>query len=312
MNQAMQQEMEKDETVLILGEDVGANGGVFRATDNLQKQFGENRVMDTPLSEAGIIGASIGLAARGFKPVAEVQFSGFMYPGFDQIISHLGRLRTRTRGQLSCPMVIRSPYSGGIRALEHHSESFEALYAHIPGIKVVIPSSPYNAKGLLTAAIRDPDPVIFLEPKRVYRAIKEEVPEEQYEIPLGKCKIVEEGSDVTVVSWGAMLKTTKQAIADTNMDAEIIDVQTIYPLDTETIVNSAKKTGRVVIVQEAPRTGGLSAEITAQLMDKAIMYLQAPVQRVTGFDTVFPLFKLENQYLPTEARIKEALEKVTQ
>ena len=310
VNQALQQEMKKEKSLLVLGEDVGVDGGVFRATDGLYKEFGENRVFDTPLSEAGIIGTSIGLAAQGFKPVAEVQFSGFMYPGFDQLISHAARLRTRSQGRFSCPMVVRSPYSGGIRALEHHSESMEALYAHIPGLKVVIPSTPYNTKGLLTAAMRDPDPVIFLEPKRVYRAIKEDVPEKQYEIPLGQCDVVREGNEVTVVSWGAMLRTTKQALADIRYDAELIDVQTIYPLDTKTIINSVKKTGRLLIVQEAPRTGGLSAEITAEILDKAITYLQAPVERVTGYDTIFPLYKLEQQYLPDEGKIKAALQKV--
>ena len=308
VNQALKQEMETDKSMLVLGEDVGVDGGVFRATDSLLTEYGEKRVVDTPLSEAGIIGASIGLATQGFKPVAEVQFSGFMYPGFDQLISHASRMRTRSRGRFTCPMVVRSPYSGGIRALEHHSESFEAIYAHIPGLKVVIPSGPYNTKGLLTAAIRDPDPVIFLEPKRVYRAIKEEVPEEQYEIPLGQCNIVEEGNDVTVISWGAALKTTKQAIAD--VDAELIDVQTIYPLDTKTILNSVKKTGRCLIVHEAPKTGGLGAEITAEIMDKAILHLQAPVARVTGYDTVFPLYKLEQQYLPDEGKVKLALQKL--
>ena len=309
VNLALQQEMKKDKSVLVLGEDVGVDGGVFRATDGLFEKY-KDRVFDTPLSEAGIIGTSIGLAAQGFKPVVEVQFSGFMYPGFDQIISHAARMRTRSRGRFSCPMVIRSPYSGGIRALEHHSESFEALYAHIPGVKVVIPSGPYNTKGLLIAAIRDPDPVIFLEPKRVYRAIKEEVPEKQYEIPLGQCNIVEEGNDVTVISWGAMLRTTKQALANSKVDAELIDVQTIYPLDTKTIIDSVKKTGRVVIVHEAPRTGGLGAEIIAEIMDKAIFNLQVPVQRVTGYDTVFPLFKLEKQYLPDEGKVEIALQKV--
>lgn len=308
VNQALKQEMETDKSMLVLGEDVGVDGGVFRATDSLLTEYGEKRVVDTPLSEAGIIGASIGLATQGFKPVAEVQFSGFMYPGFDQLISHASRMRTRSRGRFTCPMVVRSPYSGGIRALEHHSESFEAIYAHIPGLKVVIPSGPYNTKGLLTAAIRDPDPVVFLEPKRVYRAIKEEVPEEQYEIPLGQCNIVEEGNDVTVISWGAALKTTKQAIAD--VDAELIDVQTIYPLDTKTILNSVKKTGRCLIVHEAPKTGGLGAEITAEIMDKAILHLQAPVARVTGYDTVFPLYKLEQQYLPDEGKVKLALQKL--
>jgi len=309
VNLALQQEMKKDKSVLVLGEDVGVDGGVFRATDGLFEKY-KGRVFDTPLSEAGIIGTSIGLAAQGFKPVVEVQFSGFMYPGFDQIISHAARMRTRSRGRYTCPMVIRSPYSGGIRALEHHSESFEALYAHIPGVKVVIPSGPYNTKGLLIAAIRDPDPVIFLEPKRVYRAIKEEVPEKQYEIPLGQCNVVEEGNDVTVISWGAMLRTTKQALANSKVDAELIDVQTIYPLDTKTIIDSVKKTGRVVIVHEAPRTGGLGAEIIAEIMDKAIFNLQVPVQRVTGYDTVFPLFKLEKQYLPDEGKVEVALQKV--
>ena len=310
VNQALQQEMKKDDAVILLGEDVGVDGGVFRATDGLLEAYGEKRVVDTPLSEAGIIGASIGLSAQGFKPVAEVQFSGFMYPGFDQIISHASRMRNRSRGRFSCPMVIRTPYSGGIRALEHHSESMESLYIHIPGLKVVIPSGPYNTKGLLTAAIRDPDPVLFLEPKRVYRAIKEEVPEKQYEIPLGKCDIAQEGNDVTIVTWGAMVKTTKQAVAESDVDAEIIDVQTLYPFDMKTILTSVKKTGRVIIVHEAPRTGGFGAELVAQLTEKAIFHLQAPIERVTGYDTIFPLSKLEQQYLPNENKIQAALQKV--
>jgi len=310
VREALQQELAKDENVVILGEDVGRNGGVFRATDGLQKEFGENRVIDTPLSEVGIVGNAIGMAAYGLKPVTEIQFMGFIYPAFDQIISHAARLRTRSRGRYTCPLVVRAPYSGGIHAPEHHSESTEALFTHIPGIKVVIPSTPTDAKGLLIASIRDPDPVIFLEPKRIYRAIKEEVPVDSYETPLGKAKIVQEGSEITMIAWGAMVR---EAVMTANMHEgkiEVIDVRTLFPLDQETIMNSVKKTGRVVVVAEAPRTCGFAADIIACINDKAFYDLKAPVKRVTGYDTVFPLARLEKLYLPDAKKIDRAVEEV--
>ena len=311
INLALKQEMKKDGNVIVLGEDVGVDGGVFRVTEGLLKLYGEKRVLDTPLAESGIIGTSIGMAAYGLKPVAEVQFSGFMYPGFDQLISHASRIRNRSRGMFSCPMVVRAPYSGGIRALEHHSESMEAIYVHTPGLKVVIPSRPYDAKGLLISSIRDPDPVIFLEPKRVYGAIKEEVPEEEYTLPLGKCNVVKEGNEITVVSYGAMMKLVLEAVEKLeNVSAEVIDVRTLSPLDDETIINSVKKTGRCVIVHEAPRSCGFAAEIIARINEKALLSLEAPVKRITGYDTVIPLAKLENEYLPSVKRIMHGIEEV--
>ena len=303
IDQALGQEMERDETVIVLGEDVGKDGGVFRATDGLVERFGEDRVIDTPLAESGIVGFAIGMAIGGFRPVAEIQFSGFVYPAYDQIISHAARMRTRSRGQRTVPLVVRMPYGGGIRALEHHSESMEAAFAHIPGLKVVIPADPYEAKGLITSAIRDPDPVVFFEPARVYRAIKMEVPEEQYAIPLGEARVVREGADVTLIAWGAHVRTIKEAAerlaADKGGDAEGIDVRTLSPFDFETVTESVIKTGRAVIVQEAPRSGGFASEISAQLMERAVLHLEAPVKRVTGFDTIPPLSKLEDHYQPS-------------
>ena len=313
INLALQQEMQKNKRVMLLGEDVGKEGGVFRVTAGLQKKFGKERVVDTPLAEAGIIGTSIGLSVNGFIPVAEIQFSGFIYPGFNQIISHAARLRNRSRGRFTCPLVIRSPYSGGIRALEHHSESMEALYAHIPGIKVVIPSTPSDAKGLLISAMRDPDPVIFLEPKRIYRAIKEEVPTKEYTIPIGKAKVIKEGNDVTIVAWGAMVREVSkaaEALKDKEVSLEIIDLRTMSPLDTEAILSSVEKTGRLVIVHEAPLSGGVGAEISARINEKGILHLKAPIKRVTGFDTVFPLYQNEMKYLPSPERITKAIHEV--
>jgi len=311
INLALKQEMKKDKDVLVLGEDVGIDGGVFRVTEGLLKLYGEKRVIDTPLSESGIIGISIGMAVYGLKPVAEVQFSGFMYPGFDQLISHASRIRNRSRGRFSCPMVVRTPYSGGIKALEHHSESMEALYVHTPGLKVVIPSGPYDAKGLLISAIRDPDPVIFLEPTRVYRAIKEDVPEKEYALPLGKCNLVKEGNEITVVSYGAMMKLVLEAVEKLeNVSAEVIDVRTLSPLDDETIINSVKKTGRCVVVNEGPRSCGFAAEIIARINEKALLSLEAPVKRITGYDTIIPLAKLEDKYLPSVKRIMHGIEEV--
>lgn len=310
INLTLKQEMKKDKRMVVLGEDVGRNGGVFRVTDGLQKLFGEERVVDTPLSEIGIVGSAIGMAVNGLHPVAEIQFSGFLYSPFDQIISHAARMRTRSRGRFSCPLVIRCPYGGGIRGLELHCESPEAILAHTPGIKVVVPSRPYDAKGLLISAIRDPDPVIFLEPMRIYRAIKEEVPEKEYTIPLGKASIIKEGTDLTVISWGAMMKYTQETLSKTDYNAEIIDLRAISPLDTETILSSVKKTGRCLIVHEATKTCGLAAEIIAQINEKALLHLEAPVERVTGFDVPYPLYKLEGYYLPDEKRILRGVERV--
>ena len=310
INLALNQEMAKDKDVVILGEDVGVDGGVFRVTDGLFKKF-PNRVFDTPLAESGIIGAAIGMAVYGLKPVAEVQFSGFMYPGFDQLISHASRIRTRSRGRYSCPIVVRTPCGGGIRALEHHSESTEAIFIHTPGLKVVEPSNPYDAKGLLISSIRDPDPVIFFEPMRVYRAIKQEVPEEEYNIELGKANVVKEGNDLTIITWGAMVRDVLKINEEikNKYDIEIIDLRTLSPFDIDAIITSVKKTGRALVVHEAPKTLGLGAEIVAQINEKALLSLEAPVLRVTGFDTIFPLAKLENYYLPTN-RIKKGIEKV--
>ncbi len=313
INLALHQEMKRDKSVVVLGEDVGHEGGVFRVTTGLQKKYGAARVMDTPLAESGIVGTSIGMAAYGLKPVAEIQFDGFVYPAFNQLISHAARIRNRSRGRFSCPMVLRVPYGGGIRALEHHSESMEALYAHVPGLKVVIPSSPSEAKGLLIAAIRDPDPVIFFEPKRIYRAIKEDVSEKEYVIPLGKAKILQEGNDVTLIAWGSMIRECQRAadkIKEKNISCEIIDVRTICPLDSETILASVKKTGRCIIVHEAPRSGGWGAEIAARIQEKDMLNLKAPIQRVTGFDTVFPYYQNENNYLPNPERICKAIDEV--
>lgn len=313
VNAAMREEMARDERVMILGEDVGKSGGVFRATEGLQKLYGEDRVVDTPLSESGIVGTAIGLALNGMRPIAEIQFMGFIYPAFDQIISHVGRIRNRSRGRFSVPLVIRAPYGGGIHAPEHHSESTEAIFAHTPGIKVVIPSNPYDGKGMLISAIRDPDPVLFLEPKRIYRAVKGDVPETDYTTPIGKAAVVREGEQVTLIAWGSMMRTTMQAadvLADEGIDAELIDVRTISPLDIDTIVESVKKTGRVVVVHEAPKTCGFGAEIVALINEKAFLNLSAPPLRVTGFDTVFPYLKNELLYLPSVERIAATVRQV--
>ena len=309
---ALKQEMERDPDVVLLGEDIGTDGGVFRATDGLIKEFGENRVIDTPLSESGIVGVAIGLAVYGLKPVAEIQFEGFLYPALDQIISHAGRIRNRSRGRFHVPLVIRFPYGGGIRAPEHHSDSPEALLVHTPGVKVVMPSTPYNAKGLLTSAIRDPDPVLFMEPKRIYRAIVEDVPEDNYVVPLSEAKVVREGTDVTLVSWGAMMRLSREAaekVKDT-VSVEVIDLRTLSPMDTATITKSVEKTGKAIVVHEAPKTAGLGAEIAATINETAFLSLEAPIERVTGFDVPFPQYKLENYYLPDTERIIKAIEKV--
>jgi 2-oxoisovalerate dehydrogenase E1 component beta subunit len=309
---ALARAMADDPAVLVLGEDVGRDGGVFRATDGLLAQFGEERVLDTPLSEALLAGLGIGLAAQGFRPVVEYQFTGFIYPAVDQLVNHAGRLRNRTRGRLSCPMVVRAPCGGGIKAPEHHSESPEAMFAHIPGIRTVIPSSPYRAYGLLLAAIRDPDPVVFLEPTRLYRAIREEVADDGAALPLDRCFVLREGHDVTFVTWGAMTRdvlATADTLAAEGISAEIVDVATLAPLDAATILDSVTRTGRCVIVHEAPLTAGFGAEIAARLAGEGLFSLLAPVERVTGWDTVMPLPRLEGNYLPGQARILTAARK---
>ncbi len=310
VTQALAYEMQADKDVIVLGEDVGVNGGVFRATAGLLEKFGPNRVLDTPLAESMIAGIAIGMAAQGLKPVAEIQFMGFTYPALDQIINHASRMRNRTRGRLTCPMVVRTPYGAGIHAPEHHSESTEAIYAHTPGLRVVIPSSPARAYGLLLAAIRDPDPVIFLEPSRMYRLVKQAVPDNGEALPLDQCFILKEGRDITLVSWGAMLHETMQAantLEAQGVSAEVIDVATIKPLDIETILASVIKTGRCVVIHEAVKTCGVGAEIAAQISEKALLNLQAPVLRVTGYDTIVPYLKMEKYYLPSEARILNAV-----
>ncbi len=315
INDALHVEMEEDEDVMVLGEDVAENEGVFRVTEGLLDKFGEERIRDTPLAESGIVGVSIGLALYGMKPVAEVQFMGFMWPAVDQLSSHASRYRNRSLGQYNVPMVLRSPYGGGVKALEHHSESFESVLAHIPGLKVVIPSTPKDAKGLLISSIRDPDPVVFLEPKKLYRAFKQEVPEGSYTEEIGEAKVVKEGEDITLVGWGAMVpKTVKAAdhVADEGISAEVIDLRTIYPYDEETVHESIRKTGRLLVVQEAPHTLGFASEIIARAADKEMLSLKSPPLRATGFDVPFPLYKMEDWAIPDVDRIvkkiREAIE----
>jgi pyruvate dehydrogenase E1 component beta subunit len=305
----LRDEMAEDDDVLVMGQDVGKNGGVFRATEGLHDEFGDGRVIDTPLAESGIIGTAVGMAAYGLKPVPEIQFSGFMYPGFDQIVSHMSRLRTRSRGRFTLPMVLRAPMGGGIRAPEHHSESKEAFYAHEAGLKVAMPSTPHDAKGMLIAAIRDPDPVVFLEPKKIYRAFREEVPDDPYEVELGEAAVRKEGTDVSVFTWGAMTRPTIEAAEKLDrVDVEVVDLRTLSPIDFDTIVESFKKTGRAAVVHEAPNTGGLGAEIAATIQEEALLYQEAPVERITGFDVPFPLAALEDYYLPEPARIAAGIE----
>jgi pyruvate dehydrogenase E1 component beta subunit len=309
VNRALTRAMAEDDAVILLGEDIGTDGGVFRATDGLVTRFGADRVRDTPLSEALIGGLPVGLSAMGFRPVAEIQFMGFIYPVIDQLVNHASRMRTRTRGRLTCPMVIRAPYGGGIHAPEHHSESMEAMFAHIPGIRVVIPSSPAKAYGLLLSAIRDPDPVVFLEPKRSYRATREYVVDDGGALPLDRCFVLLKGADITLVGWGAMLKEVMEAadiLAGEGVEAEVIDVATLKPLDTDSILASVKKTGRCVIVHEAPLTGGFGAEIAARLAGEGLMHLVAPVERIAGWDTVMPQQRLESRYMPSAARTAAA------
>lgn len=311
VNRALHDEMEQDGRVLLLGEDIGKNGGVFRATDELYAKFGEKRVVDTPIAESAIVGAAIGMAARGLRPVAEIQFMGFIYETMDQLAAQAARLRFRSAGTRTAPLVVRAPYGGGIRAPELHSDSLESLFAHTPGLKVVMPSTPYDAKGLLAAAIRDPDPVLFLEPMKLYRAFQEEVPEEDYTVEIGKANIVCEGSDVTIITWGPPVHTAK-AVAERwqqekGVSVEVIDLRTVSPIDVETIVASVEKTERAIIVHEAVKTGGVGAEVAAIISEKAVYSLSAPILRVTGFDTPYPTAMVEEDWLPNEKRISAAL-----
>ncbi|MEK6589880.1 MAG: alpha-ketoacid dehydrogenase subunit beta [Nitrospinota bacterium] len=313
LNHALKEEMEKDDRVVIMGEDVGRDGGVFRVTVGLLDKFGSDRVIDTPLSESGIIGSAIGMAVYGLRPVAEIQFMGFIYYTMNHMINHAARIRNRSRGRFTVPMVIRTPYGAGIRAPEHHSESTEALFTHIPGIKVVVPSTPKEAKGLLISSIRDPDPVVFLEPTKLYRAIREEVPQGEYTVPLGKARIVRTGTNVTLICWGAMVRVAESAADEAEeegISVEVIDMRTLLPLDIDAIITSVKKTGRVVVVHEAPKTCGLGGEITALIQEKALLHLQAPVARVTGFDITVPLPKSEDYYVPSPRRVFLGIRKV--
>ncbi|MGQ0507631.1 MAG: alpha-ketoacid dehydrogenase subunit beta [Myxococcaceae bacterium] len=314
INDALRVEMKRDPRVIVLGEDVGKFGGVFRATAGLYEEFGPERVIDTPLAEGGIIGAAIGMSLNGLRPVPEIQFSDFIFPAFDQITNELAKMRYRSGGQYPCPMVIRTPVGGGIKGGHYHSQSPESLFIHTAGLKAVCPSNPYDAKGLLLSAIRQNDPVLFLEPKRVYRAAKGEVPEGDYEIPLGKAKVLREGKGLTVIAWGAMVHEALQAVEDAasrGVDCELIDVRTLWPLDIDCITESAKKTGRVVVVHEAARTCGFGAEISALIQERCFVHLEAPVKRVTGWDTPFP-FTLENEYLPLAPRILEGIHQTAQ
>jgi 2-oxoisovalerate dehydrogenase E1 component beta subunit len=303
-------EMARDASVIVIGQDVGANGGVFRATAGLQARFGSDRVQDTPLAEATIAGMAVGMAVQGLKPVAEIQFMGFLYPALDQIVNHMTRMRHRTRGRLTCPVVIRTPHGGGIHAPEHHSESTETLLCHIPGLRVVCPSTPARAYGLLLAAIRDPDPVMFLEPVRLYRAVRQEVADDGAALPLDRCFVLRDGADVTIVTWGAMTLDTLRAAAVLEAEgirAEVIDLATLSPIDSETILQSVAKTGRLVIVHEAARNVGVGAEIAAIVAEHGLYDLAAPIQRVTGYDTIMPLFRLEQDYIPSVQRIVDAV-----
>ncbi|OTA41751.1 MAG: 2-oxoisovalerate dehydrogenase, partial [Symbiobacterium thermophilum] len=314
INDALRVAMRQDSTVVLLGEDIGVNGGVFRATDGLIQEFGPDRVIDCPLAESGFVGAAIGMAVNGLRPVVEVQFDGFLAPAHEHVANHLSRIRHRSRGRFSCPMVIRIPSWGGIRALEHHSESIEGWYLNIPGLKMVAPSNPYDAKGLLLAAIADPDPVLFMEPKRLYRAFRAEVPEGYYTVPLGQAAVVREGTDMTVLTYGVhvhtALEAAEQAAAQYGWQAEVIDLRSLNPLDLDTIIHSVKKTGRAVVVSEAPRTGGFHSELVALINDHALEYLEAPVARVTGFDVPMPYLLSEDLYIPDAGRVLEAMQAV--
>jgi pyruvate dehydrogenase E1 component beta subunit len=311
INLALHEEMERDPAVIVMGEDVGVDGGVFRVTEGLLNKFGSDRVIDTPLAESGIVGTAIGLAVAGLKPVAEIQFEGFSYMTIDQLAAHASRIRYRSRGTYHCPLVVRAPYGGGVRALEHHSEAVATFFIHIPGMKVVIPSSPYDAKGLLISSIRDPDPVFFFEPKKLYRAFREEVPEGEYTVPIGEGRKLAEGDELTLISWGAMVKVCQEALEKVkDISVELIDLRTLSPFDEKIVVDSVKKTGRAVIVHEEPRTLGLGAEIIARINEKAFLSLEAPVKRVTGYDVPVPLPKLEDYYLPDAERVAGAIKEI--
>src|SRR6056297_580256 len=312
INNALDIKLKDNNNVVVYGEDVGFEGGVFRVTQGLQEKYGEKRVFDAPLAESGIIGSAVGMAVAGLRPVVEMQFSGFAYPGFNQMISHVSRMRNRSRGKYTSSMVIRMPYGGGIKALEHHSESMEALYGHVPGLKVVIPSTPHDAKGLLISAIEGDDPVIYMEPKRIYRAVKQEVSDDRFKVQIGKANIVQQGTDVTVVSYGAMMRDTQKAIAmakKAGISVELIDLRTIYPMDRETVASSVKKTGRLVSVTEAPKSFGPGGELMAIANEEAFLYLEAPPKRVSGFDTIFPLPQGEHHYLPSPEKIYYEIER---
>lgn len=309
LNRALDTALGSDDRVVLLGEDIGRTGGVFRITDGLREKHGRTRVYDTPVAESGIVGAAFGMAIAGMRPVAEIQFMGFSYPAYDQIINHVARIRNRSNHRFTAPMVIRIPYGGGIGAAEHHSESTEAIYAHIPGVKVVVPSTPRDARGLLLSAIEDPDPVIFLEPIRLYRAVKEDIPDIYYKIEIGEVRVERTGTELTLISWGAMMRETRQAasaLEEQGVSVEVIDVRTLAPLDRDGVVGSVEKTGRAVVVHEAPLTGGFGAEIVATIQERCLYSLLAPVERVTGWDTVFPLKRSEAHYLPTVDRIVAA------
>lgn len=309
LNGALDIALDIDERVVLLGEDIGRTGGVFRITDGLRDRFGEDRVFDTPVAESGIVGAAFGMAIAGLRPVAEIQFLGFSYPAYDQVVNHVARIRNRSNHRFTAPLVIRIPYGGGIGAAEHHSESTEAIYAHVPGIKVVVPSTPHDARGLLLTAVEDPDPVVFLEPIRLYRAVKEDLPDDYYDVPIGPARIERPGDDITLISWGAMMKETRAAataLEEEGVSVEVIDVRTLAPLDRRSILASVEKTGRAVVVHEAPLSGGLGGEIAATIQEHALYSMHAPVRRVTGWDTIFPLKRSEGHYLPSVDRILEA------
>lgn len=314
INEALDQAMNEDPTVMMLGLDIGQNGGVFRVSDKLQEKHGENRIIDTPIAESGAVGAAIGLAVNGMKPIVEMQFMGFLYSAMDQICSQAARVRFRSGGRFHVPMVIRGPFGGGVNALELHCDSYEAFFAHTPGLKVVIPSNPYDAKGLLLSAIKDPDPVVFFEPMKIYRSIKQEVPEEMYEIPIGEANVAKEGEDVTVISWGAMvpiaLKTAEKLKEEKRLSIEVIDVRSLVPLDMKTITKSIKKTGRAVVMHEAVKTGGFGSEIATRIMEETFLYMESPVERVTGYNTPYPFPQVENEWLPNEERLTHAVDKV--
>jgi len=314
INETLDQAMAQDPSVMMLGLDIGKNGGVFRVSDKLQEKHGENRVVDTPIAESGTVGAAIGLAVNGMKPIVEMQFMGFIYSAMDQICSQAARMRFRSEGRFTVPMVIRGPYGGGVNALELHTDSYEAFFAHTPGLKVVIPSNPYDAKGLLLSAIKEPDPVIFFEPMKIYRSIKQEVPDEMYEIPIGEANVTVEGEDLTIISWGAMmpiaLKTAEELKRERGLSIEVIDIRSLAPLDIETISKSVKKTGRAVVMHEAVRNGGFGSEIATRIMEEAFLYLESPIERVTGFNTPYPFSQVENEWLPNKERLITAIDRV--